>query len=62
VSVFLIWADDASNENDVEYNALYMKVTHTYIYSFTSRKFSIWCVYVCVCMYVCMYTRTHIHM
>jgi hypothetical protein len=34
----LIWADNASNENDVEYNALYMKVTHTYIYIFLHIK------------------------
>ena len=30
--------DMGSNENGVEYSALCMKVTHTYIYSFTSRK------------------------
>jgi hypothetical protein len=28
----LIWADNASNGNDVEYIALYMKVTHNYIF------------------------------
>jgi hypothetical protein len=28
----LIWAHNASNENDVEYNVLYFKVTHTYIF------------------------------
>lgn len=32
IEFVLIWADSASNENDVKYNYLYFKVTHTYIF------------------------------
>jgi hypothetical protein len=54
----LIWADNASNESDFEYNALYMKVTQTYIPSHQGNI--VYDVYTCVHVYIHTYIYTYV--